>query len=679
MAKRCITIKTLPNDYIDYNGITFIVALKGRESMIAGFTANIKQFYPEAHIIFAVQADNKEFNKGVLYNLGYKHSKTDIVIFSDVDIRYTHRLEFSELMQGLNCPFIGFDMISDIKDGEVRGACFRPSAYGGCAVFTRQQFEACGGYSNQTLVWGYGDAIINKRANFKRLSNTLLHIYHERNRDKSIISGAFEANRMYYENDNSDLDNYDTAEAKLINTFKDNKITWIEFIDLKNNIINTKLENNKEIGFTFIIPAYKASRFIEEALLSIENQPFLLSCNYEILLGIDNCQETLKTVESLNIKNLRVFYMDSNKGCYVIKNTLIPIAKYKYLFFFDADDILMPECLTTVNDYLQSYDIVRFSYFNFTNDNIEDKQTSSMVACGVFVCNSIVFNYFGGFKDWVCSADAEFQIRSIKNIENFNLTTIHLKNERLFYRRIHSDSLTRSNETGMNSELRLKYKNEITNTDNSYYTEPITNTFKEIKKISTDVITRFTFNKLEKIRKKLFVENLIPSLLKQEYTDFTLVLCTSSNTKIKKWIKSVIPNTIKYRFVDVTLDDLRPIEHVSDANIQIRLDYDDIVTEKYVSTIVNKWSEATTDSLVVTFAVTKYNIDTKKEYAPKVKYSTKLPSMFSALCQNTIEHQVYSVQHTELHKLAEKCIFIEEQNICYHVIHTINKSLENKI
>jgi hypothetical protein len=61
-----------------------------------------------------------------------------------------------------------------------------------------------------------------------------------------------------------------------------------------------------------------------------------------------------------------------------------------------------------------------------------------------------VFDYFGGFLPWKCSADEEFKNRVKKFI---NVLTL---NESLFLRNIHPNSLTQLNETNFSSKERMK-------------------------------------------------------------------------------------------------------------------------------------------------------------------------------------------------------------------------------
>lgn len=62
--------------------------------------------------------------------------------------------------------------------------------------------------------------------------------------------------------------------------------------------------------FSIIIAAYRTKDFIQECLEAIENQTYFKNNdNYEILLGIDGCIETLEKVQQIKnkIRNIKVF------------------------------------------------------------------------------------------------------------------------------------------------------------------------------------------------------------------------------------------------------------------------------------------------------------------------------------------------------------------------------------
>ena len=169
-------------------------------------------------------------------------------------------------------------------------------------------------------------------------------------------------------------------------------------------------------GISIIITTYKAKNFIKETLDSISNQTwFKNNSNYEILLGIDNCYETLNYVKIImkNYSNLHVFMMKSNKGTYITTNTLMTIAKYDNLLRFDSDDIMKSNMIEFLMNEIEKnyFDKLNFNMKNFGNE------TNVIWADGQFLIKHNVFDWFGGFMPWICAADTEFDFRIRKFIQ----------------------------------------------------------------------------------------------------------------------------------------------------------------------------------------------------------------------------------------------------------------------
>ena len=209
------------------------------------------------------------------------------------------------------------------------------------------------------------------------------------------------------------------------------------------------LEEKKKV--IIVTSAYKAQDFIEECLDSIENQTYFIdNDNYQILVGVDGCQETLDKLLEIRYKyrNLRIFMMDKNMGTYVTTNTLISMIRTTHIFRFDSDDIMMPEVINEVMHYVEDYNVVRYKYIKLAGDI---KIPANLHAHGAIYLNRSVFTKLGGYQPWMCGADTELLKRGALLISQ------KLINYHLFYRRTHENSLTRSPEYGMKSEKRKSY------------------------------------------------------------------------------------------------------------------------------------------------------------------------------------------------------------------------------
>ena len=209
-------------------------------------------------------------------------------------------------------------------------------------------------------------------------------------------------------------------------------------------------------GISIIITAYKVVKYIKETLDSVFNQIwFNMNNNWEILLGIDGCEETLNYIHSIrkNYKNLRIFMMKKNKGTYITTNTMMSIAKYDKLLRFDSDDIMNSNLIEVLMKESESDDIDKIS---FKMENFGFSKGKKW-AYGQFLIKHWVFDWFGGFLPWICAGDAEFHTRTGKFIISKKIPIILMK------RRIHNSNLIKSPKTGMNSNIRLWYSNYIKN------------------------------------------------------------------------------------------------------------------------------------------------------------------------------------------------------------------------
>lgn len=234
-----------------------------------------------------------------------------------------------------------------------------------------------------------------------------------------------------------------------------------------------------EEGVSICITAYKSQEFIKECLDSVANQTwFKTHNNWEILLGIDGCANTLHCVHSImgNYKNLRVFMMNSNKGTYVTSNTIMKQAKYSGLIRFDSDDIMLPNMVERIMTEKKWYDIVRFKMMNFGTNRTKG------TAVGQIYIKHNTFDKFGGYMPFPCSADAEL----LKRLKKF--VKINKLNDILFKRRIHKNNLTVSSKTNFESPIRQSIGKVIDNEHFRFEKDAIieckTNTFIEIFKDS---------------------------------------------------------------------------------------------------------------------------------------------------------------------------------------------------
>lgn len=193
---------------------------------------------------------------------------------------------------------------------------------------------------------------------------------------------------------------------------------------------------------SIIIPAYKATKWIDECIKSIN------IVGAEILIGVDGCEETYNHIKHRE----NVFYFPKNVGPYVIKNTLVDVAKNENIIFFDADDVMVTDALEEIYLSLQRSEYVKLNYVNF-EDRIKPGHMMNDAVIGI---KKSVFNSLNGFYPWKCGADTEFGYRlKYNNIKEGKI------NQLCYHRRIHGENLTIRKETGHGSPIRNEYVNII--------------------------------------------------------------------------------------------------------------------------------------------------------------------------------------------------------------------------
>lgn len=214
----------------------------------------------------------------------------------------------------------------------------------------------------------------------------------------------------------------------------------------------------KKYQVSVIIPTYKNTEFLLECLNSV-----IISCKkcceFEILLGIDNCQDTLKFVSLYSIfknKNISVYYFPKNVGPYIIRNSLASKAKYDNLLFFDSDDVMMQDTVKIIMENFNNKELLKFKFYNFQDgtdyNDFKNLSLSSIFAHASFLIKKEKFLKMNGFFGWKCGADAEFAERY--EGQGHEISTLDVP---IYYRRYHTKNITKLPETNLTSKLRNRY------------------------------------------------------------------------------------------------------------------------------------------------------------------------------------------------------------------------------
>ena len=287
------------------------------------------------------------------------------------------------------------------------------------------------------------------------------------------------------------------------------------------NLILTKLESNEnyiddnksDYDISIIMPTYNNINYLDETFRSVIFSG--LGYKIEILVGIDGCQKTYDFIRNNKFPaEIKFFYFNENGGPYTIKNTLAKIAKSENIVFFDSDDLMGEDFISTIIKTLKNFDIIKFRYVNFTNRNYMFQKAKKKLdfAEGVFGVKRSLFLEMNGFEPWMCAADSDFWGRIYKRKPKIFFT-----NNVLMYRRLHDEQLTRRQDTGMRSALRAKYWNiSKSKTGDGNPSKLSTRKFKEIEKQETASYLTEEFKKNQK--KTVLTQGIAKILLNNSIT-----------------------------------------------------------------------------------------------------------------------------------------------------------------
>ena len=194
-----------------------------------------------------------------------------------------------------------------------------------------------------------------------------------------------------------------------------------------------------------IIAAYNCDKYILECYESVKNQIPIPEYEIDIRVGVDGCQ---KTADVLRRAGIPFYYSDKNVGAYIMRNSLIYLKPADVYSYFDADDEMFEDYL--IKTLSLNADAVMTAKIN-CNENLKPIQGARIEKGGAITFTHGVLERVGGFYGVRCAADTDFMYRI--GMAGYN---IHEINEPLYYRRRHSQSLTKKSDTGIGSHYRKK-------------------------------------------------------------------------------------------------------------------------------------------------------------------------------------------------------------------------------
>lgn len=122
--------------------MTLLVPYRDREEHLKQFVPHMIKFLPDAEIFLIEQADQKEFNRGKLLNVGFLETVSGCYCFHDID-----KLPISG---DYSCPADRPRQIAPSKFQQY-------SYFGGVTLFNRKDFGKAEGFHNDYWGWGGED------------------------------------------------------------------------------------------------------------------------------------------------------------------------------------------------------------------------------------------------------------------------------------------------------------------------------------------------------------------------------------------------------------------------------------------------------------------------------------------------------------------------------------------
>lgn len=316
-------------------------------------------------------------------------------------------------------------------------------------------------------------------------------------------------------------------------------------------LVSEEFEVKKRLSV--IIPTYKNTSYLQECLDSVLLSVKNLDC--EILVGIDGCKETLNYIKTKKFDSrIKFYFFEKNVGPYIIKNSLSNISNSEIILFFDSDDIMSENMVADMLELHKTKDIIKPRYYDFI-DNVNNHKKITYYGEGVFSIKKEIFMSMNGFEPWRCEADSNFSNRVYKNGLSLGFT----KNN-CFFRRLHSNSLTQSPETGYHSEIRQKYR-ILSSKSNGELKLPnlVTENFTEIK-VET-IINNTITKEIEIVRSKsdLIKNSIKESLKTKKEINYDKVNSTIKSEPVKQEVKKVLEKKPidREKLIEIKKDSIR--------------------------------------------------------------------------------------------------------------------------
>ena len=238
--------------------------------------------------------------------------------------------------------------------------------------------------------------------------------------------------------------------------------------------MSLKTKTNKDL-VSIIMPVYNAEQYLISSISSALNQTYT---NLELIIindgSLDNSSDIIDSISGTDSR-IKIVHK-CNEGVSKTRNKGLELSKGKYIYFFDADDIMNQRLIETLVDMQESNDeLVMCSYFHFDDENqINHLSTDYLSDLRIHKSKDIYNNLFDNGYLWnklfVKEIIENQQIRFdeeecmledqlfVYNYSKFVNKVVICNNVLYYYRNNPSSTVRTKSESNIMSSLTSRYK-----------------------------------------------------------------------------------------------------------------------------------------------------------------------------------------------------------------------------
>lgn len=378
---------------------------------------------------------------------------------------YDGRFIFLDPTASKNAKADVFSFLNDKSNENLSSIMGRPLV-GGAFIVNKMRYLKAGGENENFYGWGPEDAERFKRVEIleepiSRVKGALFHLHHPRFQNSMPDSSIREKENI------RELIHICKMDKR---TLEDEIKTWHPgdmLLSKRRGMERTTTA--KQPLVSVIMPVYNTAGYLERSIYSILNQTY---SNLEFIIIDDGSTDgSLKLIEQIDDKRIKIIQNRHNVGNYVCRNQGMRVANGKYIAVMDSDDIAMPHRLEAQVQKMESDEKVIAVGTQFYSDyGLSNKPRSSEVIKVSLLGNNCmlhpslmirkdVISGIGGYDEsYTFSSDYDLACNLALRGEIVNMPDILMKYS---FRKDQISILNHSEQAVFANQIRLKYLSNI--------------------------------------------------------------------------------------------------------------------------------------------------------------------------------------------------------------------------